>query len=139
MNKWLKRIVLPAVLALAIPFSAYADNAAPAQTVDPADSGAKAHAEHGSHGDCKKKIRMRWIATPELLGVLKLDEKTLFEKMKSGKTLAEIAKEQGVSRDVLKKTLLDSHRKRMQERMAKFEQNIDNMIDRKPNIREHKR
>ncbi|CAH0120430.1 MULTISPECIES: hypothetical protein [unclassified Paenibacillus] len=139
MNKWLQRIVLPAVLALAIPFSAYADNAAPAQTVDPADKGAKAQEERGCHGDCKKKFRMRWIASPELLGVLKLDEKTLFEKMKSGKTLAEIAKEQGVSRDVLKKTLLESHRKHMQERMAKFEQNIDNMIDMKPHIREPKR
>jgi hypothetical protein len=134
MNKRLITIGLSVLLAALLPLSAYAAEAggaaAPANgqsSEEPAAWPAQGAHEHGhSHHHGK-----RGMFSPELLSLLKLDENALRQKLASGQSLAQIAAQQGVSRDKLKKTLTDTFNRKMDERKMKFAEHLDQIIDAK--------
>ena len=90
---------------------------------------------HGQMG------RRGGIVSESVLQLLKLDQEQLREKLKSGKTLAQIAEEQGVSRDALKSALRESFDEKLNEMKTRFSENLDSMIDstmpKKPNRMHH--
>lgn len=138
MKKYVKTIGIATVLAVMIPLSAYA-----ATTSTGSDSSAAAtsgltavqsgkmdgrwgHGKHGRHG----------LMSQEVLDLLKLDKAALKEKLRAGKTLAQIAEEQGVSREALKKAMTDAFNKRLEEHKKTFADNLDKMIDSQPHLLE---
>jgi hypothetical protein len=65
----------------------------------------------------------------ELIAFLKLEKSAYQEKIASGKTLAEIATEQGISRDVLKVELTKEVTANLEKEKADFALNLDNTVD----------
>jgi DNA-directed RNA polymerase specialized sigma subunit len=61
--------------------------------------------------------------------LLKLDEKALREQLKGGKTLAQIAEAQGVSRADLKATLIAANNESLDQAKAKFVEHVDRIMD----------
>lgn len=134
MNKTVKTISLTAALAVMIPLSAYAadavtgssssapSSAAATSTPQAAAPAGKAH--RGGFGADARAL------SQEVLDLLKLDQEAVRAKLAEGKTLAEIATEQGVSRDALKQVLTDASNKRLEERKQAFADNLDSLIDR---------
>jgi len=115
------------VLAAMIPASAYADAAADAP-------------QSQTDGKAEKAIVHKFVhpglfggnaLSQDVLDLLKLDRKAFREKLAEGKTLAQIAEEQGVSRDDLKQALMDSFNKALEEQKARFEENLDKLLDAK--------
>lgn len=64
-----------------------------------------------------------------LLALLKLDKATLEEKLTSGKSLAQIAQEQGVTRDALKTELTAQATQNLDQQKKDLATNIDQVID----------
>jgi Spy/CpxP family protein refolding chaperone len=138
MNRSLKAIGMTVALAVMIPLSAYAATAE-SSSVRQEDSAAwsvNAEAVVADHGGHKHH---RGMVSQEVLDLLKLDKKTFSEKIKAGSTLAQIAEQQGVSRDSLKKVLTESFNKRWEERKKDFLGNLDKIIDSKPQAFDHSR
>ncbi|KIL37441.1 hypothetical protein SD71_01965 [Cohnella kolymensis] len=142
MTKYVKLIGITTALAVMIPLSAYAattaveSSAAGTSTAGTSSSvtavessamdGRWEHGKHGRHG----------FVSQEVLDLLKLDEAAFKEKVQAGKTLAQIAQEQGVSREALKKTMTDAFNKRVAEHKKNFADNLDKIIDSQPHLRE---
>lgn len=137
MNKTVKTISLTAALAVMIPLSAYAADAingsgspAPgsAAASTPQQAAAPAGGAHrGGFGNDARGL------SQEVLDLLKLDQSAVRAKLAEGKTLAEIAADQGVSRDTLKQALTDANNKRLEERKQAFADSLDSLIDRSGN------
>ena len=125
MRKTIKMLGVAAMLSAMIPLGAYAASAT---------DGAQAPQEGAG---VKENVMHHFLPTPgfpgvfgqDLLDLLKLEAKTLREKLAEGKTLAQIAEEQGVSRDDLKKALTDSFNRKLDEQKARFAENLDKMLD----------
>ncbi|WP_123043348.1 hypothetical protein [Cohnella candidum] len=130
MKKTVKAIGLTAALAVMVPLSAYA------ATVGTSSSGSTSTSTSTATTDAAKSAAKgfhfgKGAVDQTVLDLLKLDQATLQSKLRSGKTLAEIATEQGVSRDALKQALTDANNKRLEEQKQAFSSNLDNMIDSK--------
>ena len=128
MKKTFKMIGVAAILAAMIPIGAYAAESTPQTNAD--EKPAKTFVHHFTgpwHG-----FAHNGFIGQDVLDLLKLDQSTLKQKLAEGKSLAEIAEEQGVSRDALKQALTDSFNKRMEELKAKFAENVDKLIDSTP-------
>ncbi|MFC4302239.1 hypothetical protein [Cohnella boryungensis] len=133
MKNTIRTLGVTAALAMMIPLSVYAattsgDSASGAsavktQAVDKAAKGGE-RPGHGGFG-------IREIIGEDVLALLKLDQDTYQEKVKAGSTLAEIAEEQGVSRESLKSALTAANDKKLAEMKQKFADNLDNLIDSK--------
>lgn len=65
----------------------------------------------------------------EMITFLKLDKATLQDKLRKGQTLAEIAADQGISRDALKAELITEFNNTLEQKKTKFAANIDHTID----------
>jgi lambda repressor-like predicted transcriptional regulator len=65
----------------------------------------------------------------ELIAFLKLEKPAFQAKIASGKTLAEIAAEQGISRDALKAELTKEVTAKLDQQKADFATNLDKTID----------
>lgn len=137
MNKTVKTISLTAALAVMIPLSAYAADAVNGSSTPTASSApatatpqAAAPADGAHRGGFGKEAR---ALSQDVLDLLKLDQAAVRAKLAEGKTLAEIAAEQGVSRDALKQALTDANNKRLEERKQAFADSLDSLIDRPGN------
>jgi len=131
MKKLTKALGLTAILAAAIPLTAYA------ATTNPADAAQK-NTDTPAYSKSVKPFKHvaymaykggEWISQ-NVLDLLKLDAKSLKEKLAAGKTLAQIAEEQGVTRDQLKQALTDAFNRKMEERKQQFAAHLDNLVDR---------
>jgi predicted DNA-binding protein YlxM (UPF0122 family) len=129
MKKSVKAIGITAALAVMIPLSAYAAATNSGTTgstgqTNTAVTSTTAKEQHWGQGGFR-------FAQQDILTLLKLDAKTLKEKLTAGQTLAEIAQAQGVSRDALKQALTDSFNKKLEEQKKMFSDKLDGMIDTK--------
>jgi hypothetical protein len=126
MKKTVKAIGVTAALAVMIPLSAYAatntsGSTTTAATTNSVQTAAPAKEIHFGKGALDQTV----------LDLLKLDQATVKTKLSAGKTLAEIATEQGVSREALKQALTDAHNTRLEAQKQTFATNLDTMIDTK--------
>jgi hypothetical protein len=128
MNKIFKILATTAALAAIIPLSVYADSAT--STPTPSASKETTKMEHNFAGKngfgggfAKKQI------SADLLKKLNLDEKTFQDKMKKGETLAQIAQDQGLSRDDLKALLTTDFNQELDKQKADFAANLDALVD----------
>ncbi|WP_435166757.1 hypothetical protein [Paenibacillus glycanilyticus] len=129
MNKYLKTIGITATLAVMVPLSAFAassttsttspSNTAQVQT----DTTKQIDGKHGRGGFGGNFV------SDSVLTLLKLDRDTLNEKLAAGSTLADIAKEQGVSNDDLKAALTTAFEQHQSDEKSKFTANLDNLIN----------
>jgi len=128
-KNWIRVVVLT-MFVLAVPASAYASTGQ-----EPEANGAEptviqsALIAHPHEGHSKRGHRLQKSVSEKLLTLLKLDEKTFRQKLKEGKTLAQIAAAQGVSRDELKKTMIEAHSEALDKMKKNFADHIDQMID----------
>lgn len=76
------------------------------------------------HGHAFKEIFSTKLQT-----LLKLDEDALRSQLKAGKTLAQIAESQGVSRADLKATLIAANNEALERNKAKFIAHVDRIMD----------
>ena len=128
-KNWI-RIAMLSMFVLAIPASAYA-SAGQEREVDSAEPTVfqTALIAHPHEGHFKRGHRLQKSVSEKLLTLLKLDEKTFRQKLKEGKTLAQIAEAQGVSREQLKKTMIEAHSEALDNMKKNFADHIDQMID----------
>jgi PBP1b-binding outer membrane lipoprotein LpoB len=68
----------------------------------------------------------------ELAKFLNLTAEELREKHKAGLSLAEIAKEQGITEEALKNFMIEQHNKHLEEMKKNFEEHVGEMINAKP-------
>ncbi len=129
MKKSVKVLSLAAALAVMIPVSAYAATAAnegtrPAEKSEVSAEAAagKGHFGKGIHGADN-------ALSSSVLDLLKLDEDALKEKLDDGKTLAQMAEEQGVSREALKQALIDANAAKLDLLKERFAANVDELLD----------
>jgi len=125
MNKLAKALGITTALAVMIPLGAYAASS----TTGSSSGDAKQQTIIHGKGEFRGGFGHKEAVSQEVLDLLKLDRKTLQEKLSSGKTLAQVAEEQGVSRDKLKQTLTDAFNKTLDEQKKQFASNLDNMVD----------
>lgn len=131
MNKTVKTISLTAALAVMIPLSAYAAADAVSDSNPSATGSASATApQPAARVDKAYGGGFGAALSQEVLDLLKLDREALRAKLAEGKTLADIAAEQGVSRDALKQALTEANDKRLEERKQAFADGLDRLIDR---------
>ncbi|RAP73853.1 hypothetical protein [Paenibacillus montanisoli] len=133
MNKTLKAIGLTAAIAVMIPLSAYA---ATTSSSSANTDGDKVIVDKQIGKDEVKRVmiageRGRFVDffSQEVLDLLKLDAAAMKEKIASGKTLAQIAEEQGVSRDELKKAMTAAFEKQQAEEKQAFTDSLDKSVD----------
>lgn len=112
-----------AMVAIMIPLSAYA---AASKQADSRDQ-IKMEYLHPQREGHRAKGKMK----EQLLTLLKLDESAFKEKLKQGKTIAQIAEEQGISRDQLKKTMISSYNEALDEQKQNYANHLDQWIDSK--------
>lgn len=126
MNKTMKSLTIAAALAVMIPISAYAATTTGTSTATPTTV-EKNGAQHpvGKQGG----FRGGQIVSQDVLDLLKLDAAAVKEQLAAGKTLAQIAEAQGVSRDALKQALTTAFDKRQAEEKQTFADNLDKSID----------
>ncbi|QHW33128.1 hypothetical protein GZH47_21525 [Paenibacillus rhizovicinus] len=130
MNKTMKSLTIAAALAVMIPLSAYAATDTTTTTDSSASSSAAATQKDTTQAPKFKQGGFRGGAvSQEVLDLLKLDAKTLQEKLAAGKTLAQIADEQGVTRDALKAAMTTAFDKQQAEQKQKFTDNLDKTLD----------
>ena len=133
MKKTARTLSITAALAVMIPLTAYAATTSGSSS----DGGAKVENPavtaisgdfrgHGPRGGFGGKGE---VASQEVLDLLKLDQAALSEKLKAGSTLAEIAEQQGVSRDSLKAAMTDAFNKQLEQRKTDYAAGLDNLID----------
>ncbi|MCQ6562581.1 hypothetical protein [Paenibacillus mendelii] len=128
MNKYLKTMSITAALAVMIPLSAYAATSATTSNI-PGDSSIKTKtaSEMGHRGGGHGKTG--GIVSQEVLDLLKLDQDGLNEKLAAGKTLAQVAEAQSVTREQLKQALTTAFDNRQKEKKSQFTSRLDTMID----------
>ena len=130
MKNAIKAVGLTALLAVMIPLSAYADTNT--DTPAAADSTAATAQAAPVNGHLHRGMSQRGIITSQnVLDLLKLDPKTLRNKLSQGLTLAQIADQQGVTRDALKQALTDAFTKKQDDAKTKFTGSLDKMVDSK--------
>jgi len=128
MNKYLKTMSITAALAVMIPLSAYAaTNATTSNVPDDSSIKTKTASEIGHRGGGHGK--MGGIVSQEVLDLLKLDQDGLNEKLAAGKTLAQVAVAQGVTREQLKQALTTAFDNRQKEEKTQFTSRLDTMVD----------
>ncbi|SFJ45689.1 hypothetical protein SAMN02799624_04630 [Paenibacillus sp. UNC496MF] len=133
LNKSMKALTLAGALAVMIPLSAYAATYSSSTTTaeHSAASGSTLTIHKGkalAPRDGSEGFR-RGMVGQEVLDLLKLDAKTLKERLAAGKTLAQIAEEQGVSRDALKQAMTAAFEKRQAKEKQAFDENLDKTLD----------
>ena len=126
MRKTFKMLAAAAMLTAMIPLGAYA--APGTDGTQAAQDSARLKARNEVHHHLPS-LGFRGAFGQDLLDLLKLDHETLRAKLAEGKTLAQIAEEQGVSRDELKKALTDSYNRKLEEQKARFAENLDKLLD----------
>ncbi len=129
MRKSVKTFGMTAALAVMIPLSAYA---ATTSGEPSASGGATSAPVEKSHRGFGAELSGKGAIGEEVLELLKLDEEAYREKRKAGSTLAEIAEEQGVSRDSLKAALTEANDRKLEERKQRFAEGLDALIDAAP-------
>ncbi|WP_308636064.1 hypothetical protein [Paenibacillus silvisoli] len=136
MNKTLKALGLTAAIAVMIPLSAYAATSASTSTsTDAAKTTTSAETKAVGKDELKKAViagaRGHAIGffSQDVLDLLKLDAAALKEKIASGKTLAQIAEAQGVSRDQLKQAMTAAFEKQQAEEKQAFTDGLDATLD----------
>ena len=135
MRKSVKTFGITAALAVMIPLSAYA--ASSSGDASASNGAAAAPIEKGHKGFGGAGLSGKDAVGEEVLALLKLDRETYREKTKAGSTLAEIAEEQGVSRDSLKAALTEAYNKKLEERKQQFADGLDAWIDAEPRAGGH--
>jgi predicted transcriptional regulator len=129
MKKTVRTLGITAALAVMIPFSAYAatnmGSASDEKIEISAGSGAKSELHEGRGGFGRQKSGV----SQEVLDLLKLDKAAFQVKVEAGATLAEIAAEQGVTRDNLKSVMTEAFNKKQEEQKAEFTTNLDKVLD----------
>ncbi|MFC5530390.1 hypothetical protein [Cohnella yongneupensis] len=131
MKKTARTLSITAALAVMIPLTAYA---ATTSTTSTSDTAAKAaisatSGDFKGHGGKEGFGDRRQVVSQEVLDLLKLDKAAFSDKIKAGATLAEIAEQQGVSRESLKKAMTDAFNKQLEERKQEYADNLDKLID----------
>lgn len=129
-----RTLSITAALAVMIPLSAYAATTSGSTSGDGAgkvDNKAVSAVEgdfrgHGPRGGFGGKGE---VLSEQVLDLLKLDQAEVAEKLKAGSSLAEIAEEQGVSRDSLKAAMTDAFNKQLEQRKSDYAANLDKLID----------
>ncbi|TVY01189.1 hypothetical protein [Cohnella terricola] len=135
MKNTVRTLGITAALAVMIPLSAYA---AATSGISSGNADAKTEAVDRvfKGGDRMHRggfeFRGGAIVGDDVLKLLKLDKETYKEKLDAGLTLAQIAEEQGVSRESLKSAMTESYNKKLEEQKQKFADNLDSLIDSKP-------
>jgi len=128
MKKSVKALGITAALAVMIPYSAYAATTDEATGKSDAKTEAADLFKVGGRGGIGSGIGGSFVGE-EILSLLNLDKDSYLDKVKAGATLAEIAEEQGVSRESLKTALTEAHDQRLEERKKTFAENLDGLID----------
>ncbi|MFC5468477.1 hypothetical protein ACFPPD_07075 [Cohnella suwonensis] len=125
-----KTLGITAVLALMIPMSAYAATITGNSDPSSASKSEAAQTQNGAAGWVKGGFgRGGQAVGQEVLDLLKLDKAAYEEKAKAGATLAEIAEQQGVTREQLKAALTAAFDKRQAEQKKEYADNLDKLID----------
>ncbi|REE85400.1 hypothetical protein A8990_112129 [Paenibacillus taihuensis] len=137
MNKTMKAIGLTAAIAVMIPLSAYAattTNSTSTSTSTTATTNSNSTQQQGKFGahPGQRGGFGGGAVSQEVLDLLKLDAAALKEKFASGKTLAQVATEQGVSRDDLKKAMTAAFDKQQATEKQAFTDNLDKLVDSQP-------
>ncbi|SEO68745.1 hypothetical protein [Paenibacillus sp. OV219] len=135
MNKTMKAIGLTAAIAVMIPLSAYAATNSTSTTTNTTNTTAtqqqgKESGKFNVHFE--QKVGFGGAVSQEVLDLLKLDAAALKEKLAAGKTLAQVAEEQGVSRDALKQALTTAFEKQQAAEKQAFSDNLDKLVDSDP-------
>jgi predicted transcriptional regulator len=128
MKKTVRTLGITAALAVMIPLSAYAATTSGSANADKTTSLAQ-EAKDGEWGHRGGFGQQRDIVSQEVLDLLKLDQAAVNEKIKAGSTLAQIAEEQGVTRDSLKSVLTEAFNKKQEKQKQEFASNLDKTID----------
>ncbi|WP_274649143.1 hypothetical protein [Paenibacillus humicola] len=124
MKKVMKAVGLTAALAVMIPLSAFA--------ASPGTSGqtsTAAHTRPAGSAFGHRGFGGPGIVSQDVLDLLKLDKQTLNQKLASGESLAQIAQDQGVTRDQLKQALTDAFDKQQAQQKQQFTDNLDKLVD----------
>ncbi|GGE01722.1 hypothetical protein [Paenibacillus nasutitermitis] len=131
MKKVMKAVGITAALAVMIPLSAYAatSTSGTTSTVNSSEAISQSRPAGDDFGRGPGHGFKGGALDQTVLDLLKLDETTLQTKIKEGKTLIEVAEEQGVTREALKTALTDSFTKKQDEQKQKFTENLDKVID----------
>ncbi|MBW7456150.1 hypothetical protein ACFOLF_11640 [Paenibacillus sepulcri] len=132
MKKVMKAVGITAALAVMIPLSAYAATTNTGASSTGTDTAAQTRPADGDFGRGPRpefKGGAGGMLDQSVLDLLKLDKTALQTKIKEGKTLNEIAEEQGVTRDALKAALTDAFTKKQEEQKQKFTENLDKVLD----------
>ncbi|AZN43195.1 hypothetical protein [Paenibacillus albus] len=126
MNKTMKAISLTAAIAAMIPLSAYAATNTTTTTTSTTNTTAtQQQGKFNMHFEKKGGFGV----SQEVLDLLKLDAAALKEKLAAGKTLAQVAEEQGVSRDALKQALTTAFDKQQAAEKQAYSDNLDKLVD----------
>lgn len=130
MNKTMKAIGLTAAIAVMIPLSAYAatTTTSTSTTTTTQSAAALKQGKFGGHFGQRGGF-VGGAVSQEVLDLLKLDAAALKEKLAAGKTLAQVAAEQGVSRDDLKKAMTAAFEKQQATEKQNFTDNLDKLVD----------
>lgn len=133
MKKVIKAVGISAALAVMIPLSAYAASSVndtkttAATTINSTKATESDTVKPGrGHGN---GFGFGGAISQQLLDLLKLEQEALKEKLSAGSTLAQVAEEQGVTREQLKKALNDEFKEKQAEQLKQFETNLDSMVD----------
>jgi len=139
MRNSVKTVAITAALAVMIPFSAYAattdGSSASGKTGTKTEAANKTFKGEGRGGFVRGAAG--GVVGDEALALLKLDREAFDKKIEAGATLAEIAEEQGVSREGLKSALTADFEKRLEEQKTKFGESLDSLIDSKLPVGKH--
>jgi uncharacterized protein YidB (DUF937 family) len=141
MNKMFKVLATTAALATIIPITVYAaDIVSPSPTpnaiTQPTPSSGKDGSNVMRHFAGKGSFLQKQFSA-DLLAKLKLDKQALREKLATGKTLAQIAEEQGISREELKRLLTADFNKALEKQKTDFAANLDDLVDGKGLLKPH--
>lgn len=129
MKNKVRTIGITAALAVMIPFSAYAATTITGNTSEDKTESSAISTTSGVYEGRGGFGKHKGFVSQEVLDLLKLDKAAFQVKVEAGSTLAEIAEEQGVSRDSLKKVMTDTFNTKQAEQKADFTANLDKVLD----------
>ena len=128
-----RTLSITAALAVMIPLSAYAATTSGTSSdgTGKVDKSAVSDVRgdyrgHGPRGGFEGKGE---VLSDEVLSLLKLDQAEVAEKLKAGSSLAEIAEQQGVSRDSLKAAMTEAFNKQLERMKSEYAANLDKLVD----------
>ncbi|WP_027085907.1 hypothetical protein [Cohnella panacarvi] len=129
-----RTLSITAALAVMIPLSAYAATTNGSTSSDGKGKGDQSavsavSGDYRGHGPRGGFGGQGEVLSEQVLDLLKLDRAAAMEKLKAGSSLAEIAGQQGVSRDSLKAAMKDAIDKQLERRKADYAANLDKLID----------